>query len=583
MKLGLGLEFTRSGSLRLPANPVSGMVLHLDASDVSTITNVAGRATQWRDKNGNGKVANAVSTGPTTGVLTMNGLNALGFSTNSAERMTVADHPDFNNNNGLTVYAVSRFSALGAFCTIVGRYSTATNREWSITKRNTDLMYGSFTTDGATGILLGNIATAALNTPLLTYIRSTPAGPIEFGRNSANPDQRIPGSNTIFSSSNALAITIGEQGTGTGTPMTGVITEIIIYNRPLTDAEHDQNLRYIEAKWGILTTRTTEFLNTMTRGQSNMLLQDLDNATYTNEGRIAYQAALAQYYKEYFYYRGAVDATAVYQPADTGANGFWVNTDFSISTLYNTVRTNSIGSLGLFSDPLRYKALLYAHMEADSVALGSGLITKANSKTAYLALMDQTIADHGSDCKIVVFMLGRRTGGSDLGYQLAKDIILEAAAERPSNIITVEMYDQPLQDTIHYTPAGYTVLGGRAGQAMAAAFGRRSIVGTIGPIISSATYSGSTVTATLTLDGGAAISGTDVAPFRIEDDGVAVTINSLSIAGNQITFNLASSISGGSVVRLWNNYGQGSSVTPANVIKDTNGNPVRTISNLVVT
>jgi len=114
--------------------------------------------------------------------------------------------------------------------------------------------------------------------------------------------------------------------------------------------------------------------------------------------------------------------------------------------------------------------------------------------------------------------------------------------------------------------------------------GKRSTVGTLGPIITSAQYNGDTVTATFEKDGGSDLSGSEVDQFRIEDDGVAVTISSLSIdnSANTITFTLSASITAGSTVQLWANYGRGANTTTANLVKDANGLPLRSVKELSV-
>lgn len=64
---------------------IPGLVLWMDASDASTITQTAGSVSAWYDKSGNGYIATQATGAnqPITGARTLNGLNVLNFDGSS--------------------------------------------------------------------------------------------------------------------------------------------------------------------------------------------------------------------------------------------------------------------------------------------------------------------------------------------------------------------------------------------------------------------------------------------------------------------------------------------------------------------
>ncbi|MAE51792.1 MAG: hypothetical protein CMH27_08275 [Micavibrio sp.] len=581
-RLGLGLSI---GSIktRLSKNsPLqyfgsSRLPLWLDASDESTITESSGNVSQWDDKSGNNNHATASGTEPTTGTVTINSLNALDFTT--GQRMIVPYGAEFANSLGQHVFVVAEWDTLDTFSAVYSRYAGPGSREFNLLKLNNSApansFYCQFTKDGSAVTTIGKVTTIEVDTPYVLYGSVQDDAYVEVGVNNARADQRSLITGSVYDKPTTPPnITIGDQSS-TGVSMLGKIAEIIVVSGDLSIAEKDWILNYLGNKWGIDVTLSAQDETTATAGQSNMLLWSTDNATYTDEGETAFTTEILTEKETQFFFNGAVNGSAVHEDAETGGNGFWIGNDNSDGGALTAFITNAAAySGGIRGDISLYENILIVNGEADATAIASAIITKAQFKTALTQLVTR-LNEECPNARLIFTPLGRRTGGNDSAVQQVRDAQLEVIAENSFCYLGWENHDQPLQDNIHRTPAGYTVEGTRAAEFV--------LTGTLrGPIITSATYSGSTVTATVALDSGAAISGSEVDTFRIEDDGSPVTISSLSIDGNEITFTLGSSIASGSTVELWSNYGQGSSVTPANVVKDANGYPIRTVSALSV-
>ncbi len=577
LSMGLGSLKKRAPKTPLQKFGSARLPLWLDASDASTITQTSNNVSQWADKSGNANHA-VQATGanqPVTGSGTINGLNTLTFTT--SKRMTVPYGAEFYNNLGQHVFVVAEWDTLNTYSAVFGRYAGAGSREFLLSKQDStapaNTLYMTYSQDGTAVTTIGRVRTIAINTPYVVYGSIQNNQYVEVGSNNARADQRSLITGSVFDDSTPPNITIGDSSS-TGTAMRGKIAEVIVVSGDLSVAEKDWILNYLGNKWGINVTLSSQDETTATVGQSNIYLWDVDDATYTDEGRIAYEAGILATKESQFFFNGAVNGSAVLEAADTGA-GRWILNDLSDGAALTGFITNAAAySGGIKGDLSRYKNILIANGEADATAIASATITKAQFKAALTRLVERLHAVC-PNARLIFTLVGRRTGGNDAAVQQVRDAQLEVIAEKDYCTLGWENYDLALQDTIHRTPAGYTTEGGRAAAFVLSGALR-------GPVITSAVYSGSTVTATVTLDNGSAISGSDVNMFRIEDDGSPVTISSINVSGSTITFNLGSSIAGGSVVRLWTNYGQGTSVTPANVVKDANGYPLRTVSELAV-
>ncbi len=583
IQLGLGIG---SFKMRPIQNPLqrfgaSRLVRWYDLSDQSSVTiDGSNRISQLNDKSGNGRHAVQATAGSRplyNGSTTINGLRTMYHDSTARFLQGTVTAADLNAL-GQHVFIVAEWDTLNTYSAVYSRHAaTAGNNEFNLLKQNNtapaNSFYAQYSQDGTAVSTIGKVTQIAVGTPYVLYGSIQNNQYVEVGVNNVRADQRSLITGSVYDDPTPPSLTIGNQSNG-GVPMRGEIAEVIVVSGVLSVSEKDWILSYLGKKWGINVILSAQDETTAAVGQSNIYLWTVDDATYTNEGRIAYTNKVLTDRQSQFFFNGSSNGSAVLEAADTGL-GHWIKNDLADGPSLTGFMTNAAGfAAGIKGDLSRYENILIANGEADATAIANGTITKAQFKTALLKLVDR-LNEVCPYTRLIFTPIGRRTGGNDSATQQVRDTQLEIIAQKSYCYLGWENYDQPLQDSIHRTPLAYTTEGTRAAEFI--------LTGNLrGPQIISATYSGSTIIATVQLDSGASISGSDVNTFRIEDDGVPVTISNISIAENVITLTLASSIANGSVVKLWVNYGQGAGVVTANVIKDSNGYPLRTQSGMDV-
>jgi hypothetical protein len=296
----------------------------------------------------------------------------------------------------------------------------------------------------------------------------------------------------------------------------------------------------------------------------------LINDMRTTPGDATIEAVLDNSYKYVDIYGMALGGTALYTADGSGA---LVNsTTMALSSTYMTWTAN---------------ILLPEIVQAVVLSIGTnGWSATGSDPTTYFQAFNLVLNDLKNRLpnlqKIIVHGWNRHTGVTDAGWQLARDTKMLELTHDPLIIRGPELYDLNSIDAqkIHPSSAGYSTLGTRLSNRILGVLGKMSAVGTVGPQVTSVTYSGTTVTAQITHDGGTSLTGTEFANFRIEDDGVAATITGVVVNANNLVFTVSSTIAPGSVVKFWPVWGKGS-WTEANIIRDNNGLPIITTAPLI--
>lgn len=217
---------------------ISSMALWLDASDLSSITDAgAGAVSQWNDKSGNARHATQ-STGanrPVTGTRTLNSKNVLDFGGGDQQ----LDLPS-------GMYGVSA----GANTVIVVAAADNTNnnhRFYNGTISGTTavtIRYGSTTT-----YAVQNRTSLSLTTTTIT--RDTNAHASGFRRSGTaitgffNGVEGTAGSNAQDATVDALSIS---HPTDT---IDGLVAEVIVYAKSLSNAELNKVGNHLASKWGV--------------------------------------------------------------------------------------------------------------------------------------------------------------------------------------------------------------------------------------------------------------------------------------------------------------------------------------------
>ena len=224
-------------------------VLWLDASDTSTITESSGSVSQWASKAGGYNAVQATGANqPTTGTVTINGLNVIDFD-GTNDRVTVASF-DLTGGQKFSIAAV--FTADSGILSALAEHSANIdlNPGWGVFRdtddtvaiaRNTGIGFEVFDTTGTltttakvyVGTYDGTLATNESNAWLNGSGAGTRPASVNSNANLTN--------DTLF---------IGSRG-GTSRFLNGSIAELIVTKTALTTNEREALQTYLADKWGV--------------------------------------------------------------------------------------------------------------------------------------------------------------------------------------------------------------------------------------------------------------------------------------------------------------------------------------------
>lgn len=232
----------------------------------------------------------------------------------------------------------------------------------------------------------------------------------------------------------------------------------------------------------------------------------------------------------------------------------------------------------------------WSHGEADAPYMPA-TVTKQRYYDAMAWLFDWVLSVYTNVTKIGIIPIPGRTNAAN-GLQLVREANLEIAAARADTYYGPEMYNNSSYlDTVHLTndASGYGVSGTKAGYFVASLAGI-TVTNSIGPVVSSATVSGNTITVNVTHDGGTTLNSyagspvtiTPVSPsssgyiFEVYDnDGNKVTLSSVQVTGAS-TVTITLPIEYVEDLTLYVGYGSLSTVDrDAGVVEDNNGYALR--------
>lgn len=210
--------------------------------------------------------------------------------------------------------------------------------------------------------------------------------------------------------------------------------------------------------------------------------------------------------------------------------------------------------------------LFWSQGEADSGTIPT-FTTREEYKAGLLSTLNNIRATYG-DIPVIIQIIGRQTGlANPGGVQAVRDSQFELIDEYAWIHRGPDSYDQPLFDNVHPNDVAMDVLGTRLGNNVLAQQGF-TVASAVGPSITNASRSGTSVTVTLAHD-----SGTDFTPvtgiegFHFFDDGSEIVINSaVRTNTSTITLTLASPPTG--VETLYYIYDDEDPLTLSNVVKD---------------
>jgi len=231
--------------------------LWLDSADLGTITSSSGAVSQWNDKSGNAFHVSQGTAGnrPTTGTVTLNGLNAIDFDGNDGLNRTTSAALG-QNVTGLTMYAVHRYDTFPALGTVgeVIRITTGANLNTRCIFRTTNnslLETGGRTLDADAFVTVSStaqtVATPTIQVGVFDYANRRCFQYVNGVLNGfADPFQTA----TTTSNTAAQRLGIGNNAQGSNY-YDGIICEVLVYHARHNEPEIRAVESYLNRKWAI--------------------------------------------------------------------------------------------------------------------------------------------------------------------------------------------------------------------------------------------------------------------------------------------------------------------------------------------
>jgi hypothetical protein len=229
---------------------IPGCVGWLDASDVSTITSSGGSVSSVRNKVNSGVpfIQGVGTDQPTTGTRTINGLNSLDFdgandylTANALASLFTGDDKPMTILSAClcddpTVISQSSIWAVGSSATTTPFYSQVYQNSLNVANRRDD---SSSQVNSSAAYIAGN------NVNCLVFTGTTVSS---YTNNTTNYSGTSQNTGVLTLDRFAIGATIRSTNTNF---FNGIIGEVIIYNRALSDSERILVQRYLGNKWGI--------------------------------------------------------------------------------------------------------------------------------------------------------------------------------------------------------------------------------------------------------------------------------------------------------------------------------------------
>jgi VCBS repeat-containing protein len=213
----------------------------------------------------------------------------------------------------------------------------------------------------------------------------------------------------------------------------------------------------------------------------------------------------------------AVGASAAERDAtgSTTSTNYWWDLDAGTPGPRLTAAIDAILATGRTPD-----GLVWAQGEQDGVGIANGWTTVDRYVQATEAIFAHLRDALGvPDLAIYVQQIGTDTDPAEAaGYHQIRRAQAEIAEADPNAHLAVLSYDQPLTDSVHFTPDGYAELAARLARFVADHRGEADLDGTVGPKLADiALDAGRDVVLTIGHDGGADLSAGGYDGFTVRD------------------------------------------------------------------
>jgi len=282
-----GLIFQLDGDLSVSyvktPKQLSGCILWLDASDSSTLTTEGiGYVRYWSDKSTSGVVATGggltLANEPLLTSNALNGLSSIYFD--GTDYFEIPNNSALQTQNEKTIFVVYKYTKVSNtnYGVLIQRGSGDANEEIRLAVVNSaDWIY--FDIGAGAGPYIqptgqtANIRDYAANIITATATRSAGSSTLKLYSNGKDMGGSTL-SPTLTPSVGSFVTSIGKQIEAASNVnfFTGFISEVIVYNRCLSDTERKQIEQYLGSKWAIPLSLTTSVTN----------VRDLTNTTTLN-------------------------------------------------------------------------------------------------------------------------------------------------------------------------------------------------------------------------------------------------------------------------------------------------------------
>jgi len=246
--IGLGIPATHgniAGFTPLELSPA----LWLDASDTSTITEVAGAVSQWDDKSGNGNdvTQGTAAAQPTTGTRTQNSLNVLDFdgddSLNAGNKFNVL-------TGGLTIMIVAAFDNASGAGGLVSKNQGAGNGDFALVRQSANDKMSALLRSNSPQFAEQSTVFSSTSATIHGYrLRRDTTDGLQVWQNGAFVASENTSGTTSLSSTNNFLIGVGGQTTVN--MLDGFIAEIVVVQSGITDTQMADLNEYLRNKWAV--------------------------------------------------------------------------------------------------------------------------------------------------------------------------------------------------------------------------------------------------------------------------------------------------------------------------------------------
>lgn len=224
-------------------------------------------------------------------------------------------------------------------------------------------------------------------------------------------------------------------------------------------------------------------INVLWLGQSNASKMFTD---FSGAGNSEFISHLSQYYDQVVSINGAKEGCAIHKLADGGWGYYWdPETSEPGQDLLDAI--DKIVSAGL--DASDIDMVVIVHGERDTSAINAGTITASQSKNAMFDYIEY-VRNLCGDVPILLTPIGaNRTSNQFVAWGQMRKALWELWNENDFIHENVGFWDLPYVDNLHLTEQGCKDFGVRTARRILAIKGRIDTIGTLGPSVSTATFS----------------------------------------------------------------------------------------------